>query len=200
MTRLIGFTTRSRNLIGCDDCDLSLAALGKVGPRTPSTEAWVGSYQEPSVSPLLPSCLILPTSPSLRGEELTDGVSTGVLTALVAYCIIKLEGFLFDSKNGLCLTNIFVNENQCKDWEPWRTVFGTEESATAGGFGTIAWWTDFAMYTGIAVSCLHFAQHCRKGRTADKTMITMTTTAFAGRHSGHSHSLSDGIHSIRDGG
>lgn len=69
----------------------------------------------------------------------------GILTACVAFIVIRLEMALFDLKSGFCPSSLGATEKRCKDWMTWSRYFakfGLDESG----------WGAFGAYYGIAVS------------------------------------------------
>jgi chloride channel 3/4/5 len=87
----------------------------------------------------------------------------GILSALIAFCIIRVEGALFDLKEGFCSTNWGTSkrfcctahdrapsaDDTCGDWVEWGEVLNPKHSET--------WYlgmAEFAPYGLIAVSDL----------------------------------------------
>lgn len=72
-------------------------------------------------------------------------LTTGILTAIMAYLVIKCETFFFGLKYGYCSSSILSTREQCTPaaWVAWD-----RQSVDGSGFS----WRAFAIYSAIAVS------------------------------------------------
>lgn len=78
----------------------------------------------------------------------------GIITALMAYGVIKTETFFFGLKTGYCSSRVLATKEQCKKggWVTWRSfVHFAAVPHTGDGSGLLAGWKAFAVYTLIAV-------------------------------------------------
>ncbi|KAJ9123318.1 hypothetical protein QFC22_001517 [Naganishia vaughanmartiniae] len=86
----------------------------------------------------------------------------GIMTALMAYGVIRTETFFFGFKTGYCSSRVFATREQCGHggWVAWRSIFSsTGDAYTRDRSGLFAGWKAFTMYTAIAlilawISCI----------------------------------------------
>lgn len=80
---------------------------------------------------------------------------TGILTAIMAYLVIKCETFFFGLKYGYCSSSILSTREQCRSasWVKW------DQHANDGSGSS---WRAFAIYLGVAVSAI---RECRLMRS-----------------------------------
>ncbi|KAJ9107393.1 hypothetical protein QFC21_000843 [Naganishia friedmannii] len=86
----------------------------------------------------------------------------GIITALMAYAVLKTETFFFGLKTGYCSTRVFATKEQCGKgrWVTWQSSMSSIlDTYTEDQGGLLAGWKAFAVYTLIAlalawVSCI----------------------------------------------
>ncbi len=76
----------------------------------------------------------------------------GCLTALMAFFIIRLEQWLFDSKEGRCLDGWWLAERFCLRWQTWAELFDSQSKQESDGWGDLG--IEYIAYTIIAVRLL----------------------------------------------
>ncbi|KAH8119432.1 clc channel [Phellopilus nigrolimitatus] len=99
---------------------------------------------------------------SLRGRLLSnvdrsiDWITVtivGFLTAITAFLIVRSEQWLFDSKEGRCLSGWWNARRFCPNWQNWAEAFGTdaENGDPNQWLGTASWTVEYIVYTAIAL-------------------------------------------------
>jgi chloride channel 3/4/5 len=97
----------------------------------------------------------------IHPSSAADRFTTGITTAIIAFCIIKTETLLFDLKQGYCSANVLApkkeccpsdqhqndfSEPHCSEWNTWASVLSERHTPS-----TKAVRLNFVAYLTVAV-------------------------------------------------